>query len=225
MGCFLAYPVSPVVIPKGGVTEGMRIPRAYRFPYNLLWSVLADVQKTGSLAVASKLHDLYISGMHRVNPKSPLYLEALRRLHSEGEARLEVVHQTFLRGYRITKWKDQETPFNFDVEVEFRKHRGYVYLIPLCYGPLSQVLDFLDEDQRLEEFSYDEDADDRDDQRGDIWRSLAWDQSLTHVICSWQTFPALSPYAQNQFRVSIQNWGRHVSKVSDLIRKASHHTD
>ena len=107
-------------------------------------------------------------------------------------------------GEQLTKY--QRDAWALDVAVTMRRYRGNSYLIPYCDRAtiIGNVLEFMDDDPRLEEFGYWNNADPPEDVssqkwawRGTVWRALTqherWGEYLTLEIVSWTGWGDVSP--------------------------------
>lgn len=104
--------------------------------------------------------------------------------------------------YRSQVTKYERNPFNFDVAITFRKHKGRIYLIPYCDWLMRDVLKFLDNDARLENYAYWNNTDRAEgvsqrawDNRGKVWDEMDknWQTFLSLDICSWSAYTYIEP--------------------------------
>lgn len=107
-------------------------------------------------------------------------------------------------GEQLTNY--QRNPWALDVAVTMRRYRNRFYLVPYCDRAclLRGTLDFMAEDERLEDFSYWNNTDPPDEVssqqwawRGTVWNDLTeherWSEHLTLDIVSWMGWNDVSP--------------------------------
>jgi hypothetical protein len=205
------------------------IARAYRLKKSSdFWPLVQDTQKLGELAVRAKLQDVFLSLMESVDEGSDAYQARLKEGRTEASARASTVDKAMYEMYRISSTAASRSAFDFDVSVGFWHYRGRVYLVPFCDMHMSHVLDFLNEDSRLEDYFYDDRADRPDEisasdwtRRGKVWRHLTdpsnWDQNVVLELCSFGRYYRMNPYYELSQSGKIRDWVKPAN-VAGTIR-------
>jgi hypothetical protein len=133
-------------------------------------------------------------------------------------------------GYKKSSVSIERSFFDFDVNVAFREYKGRVYLIPYCDLTMREVLDFLDEDPRIEEFGY-QNQTDRPERftpqewaaRSRVWHALTkeptWYEFALVEVSSYGKFWRLNPWWDLAESGKIRNWGKTPPSVSNTIRQ------
>ena len=134
-----------------------KIYEAYRtMPGVNVWRLLADSRKNAQAPICARLHTLYSCvAADDVETTSDPYIKALARASNDDQcARLIVAQAIIRRAYKEQASSDLRNPYNLDVSLAIREHRGQHYMIPNADGPMRGALDFLANDKRIERYAY-----------------------------------------------------------------------
>jgi hypothetical protein len=179
---------------------------AYRLKKRVkLWAWVRKTRTRAVLEVRKELRNLYKMLVEHVDVTSERYKKALDfTKDDEYQARLEVAHENLVKEYRGQVGKAERDLFDFDVSLTLREHRGRVYVIPHCDMLLGKVLDFLKEDEDLEDYAYWDNTDMPEGMRrkewkarGLKWRAIdkaGWGQHLIVSIVEPSGFYLIDPY-------------------------------
>lgn len=213
---------------------GLSIPRAYRLKNNKnFWKLVADVKTIGTIKVKTALNDFFLQLMGAVESESEEYKKHREGGDSDGVARARIADRLMRDGYKASAVSMVRDPFDFNVRVVFRQWRKRIYVFPYCDMMLHGVLDFLDEDPRLEEFWYDNRGDKPDEipahewrRRAKVWDKFAdtpeWGQYLALELCTWDMWWKMNPYYDNLLSGKIRSWGEPPpSSMAELVKAAS----
>jgi hypothetical protein len=197
---------------------GISVPVAYRLKSNKdFWPLVGDVQNIATLKVRKSLETIFLQLMEDVDLNDPKYLGAIESGTVAGIARGRVVEAKMRAGYKAAVVSPERDIFDFDVSVSFRRYRGRIYVIPRCAMLLRDVLDFLQEDPRLDDFWYDNRGDRPEEVlpnvwgvRKKVWEKFAyapeWDKPLHLDICTWDTWWRLNPYMELIASGKLRDW-------------------
>lgn len=174
-----------------------------------LWPFVRDTQRRGEQEVKKVLREMYENFSAGVLTDSEEYQRLTNTGWSDESARLRMAHDAITNGYRDQRTSSYRNPFNFDVSVVIREYKGRLYLIPLCDWMMRDVLDFLKEDPRLEDYSYWDNTDPPEEisrrawkQRGKTWWEMdkgpQWRENLVITICDYPSFYLIDPYLDIQ---------------------------
>lgn len=179
---------------------------------NTLWDFVRDVKKQAITIVEKKLLGCEEWLLDSVDINSEEYKKELQlaikfeREDPEKTARQNVIDKKMKKLYGESCASLYRDEFDFDVSINFRENKGDIYLIPNCDMQMRNVLDFLKDDERLEDFHYQNQTDPPDDipyeeyqKRGEIWNEIddrGWSNFLALKILSFQNYWRHSPRSQ-----------------------------
>lgn len=186
----------------------IKIWTAYRLKKTkLLWDLVHDTRITATQNVIEALKTSYREHLPHVRVDTSLYRTRLEKKSkifdpskAEQATRLSIVGDLFRRAYRFNSTKPYRSVYNFDVSVGFRQYEGGIYVIPYCDCLMRNVLDFLKQDARLEDFHYQNQTDrpkfispQKWGNRKRVYTAMEWDDVLVLDICRWDMFYKLDP--------------------------------
>jgi hypothetical protein len=191
----------------------INIPEGYRLKKSSdLWPLVHDIKVQGTAAITSELRSLYLTMAQGVKTDSEAFQVKLKKISeiypdakvAEYVTKLEISDRVISRMYRIATTSRKRHPFNFDVSVSFFQNKKHTYLIPYTDMLMGKVLSFLQNDQRLSDFSYLGSCDKPEgisakewSNRENVWADLmgttGFTEDLRLDLCSWAMFYNVSP--------------------------------
>lgn len=212
---------------------GISVPNAYRLKKSKdFWPLVSDIKKVGTLKTKAALNEFFLGLMGAVDITSEAYLKQRAEGADEGPARARIVERLMRERYKDSTVSVCKDPFDFNVWVSFRRFRGRIYVFPGCGMMLQEVLDFLSEDPRLEEFWYDNRGDKPEemaqsewDKRAKVWEKLAYapeyEVALHLDISTWDLWWSMNPYMDQSLAPTIRGWGQpEPSSMAQLIKNS-----
>jgi hypothetical protein len=211
---------------------GISAPNVYRLKKAKdLWKLVADIKSIGALKTQAALNEAFLAIMGAVDETSETYLKLRSEGLEEGLARARIAENAMRDGFKRAVAASVKDPFDFNVWVSFRRFRKKIYVFPGCSMLLCNVLDFLAEDPRVEDFWYDNRGDKPEeieqeewDKRAKVWDKLAYapeyENALHLDICSWDLWWKMNPYMDTSLRPTIQGWGKEVgpSSIAKIVK-------
>lgn len=220
----------------------IKIYRAYRLKKNSsFWPLVKDIQKIGELKLKAKLSELFLTMMDGVDTNSEEYQKLISPTKfgpalTEGNARARIVDRSIHNLYKLSSGSHERSAFDFDVSVAFREWKGRLYAIPYCDMYVRDVLDFLDEDPRIEDYHYQNSCDKPDEisnaewsRRRRVWSALGedgpWQQFVVAEVCSFSAYWRLNPYFDLARAGAFRKWDKKTSVAAEVVRNSSKDTD
>jgi hypothetical protein len=169
-----------------------------------LWAFVRDIRRQAMPAIHKVLQELFLGLAEELRRADPALSGSDLRIAAE---------QRLTREYRDQLGKGERNTFDFDVNITIREHEGRLYLIPYCDMFMRDVLDFLKDDPRLEDFAYWDNSDQPEDvsdadwaARKALWDAMdsgctipdqlysdAWSDYLVFEICSYHALWKIKP--------------------------------
>lgn len=169
-----------------------------------LWQFTRDTYQRGEAEVKKVIREFYAELAKCVDPNSDRYKELAVHYKEDWKVRLEIAHDTVRNEYKKQLGSSSRNPFNFDVHIAIREYKSRIYVRPHCDWKMANVLDFLEEDERLEEYSYWNNTDrpkrfsaQEWGHRSKVWDGIheaGWGHYLSINICDWSKWYLLDPY-------------------------------
>jgi hypothetical protein len=169
------------------------------------WPFLRDVRRKGVKNVQKELQKLQKTCLDNVDSDSDAYKKQISLGITPEKAKQYIAEKFILEGYRGQQGKSERNPFDFDVTIAVREHKGRLYLIPHCDMLMRKVFDFLKRDPRLEDFCYFNNTDRPKhitqtewEKRKIIWDAInntpeGWDDYIVIDICTYLGFWKIYP--------------------------------
>lgn len=178
-----------------------KIYTAYRLrPGVDLWTFCADVKKQGQQNIREILKTMYRS-MPGSSEAEPRIRQALGLPAKEPitwlNCAMYVKHE-----YGAQLHSSKRNLFDLDVSIAIRRCGRRYYLIPYCEMLVGEVLNFLSDDPRVEDYAYWNNTDRPEEVSARAWAARArtwdtmikrWEQMLTLDICSYNGFYLINP--------------------------------
>jgi hypothetical protein len=213
---------------------GISVSSAYRLKKSKdFWPLVSDIQKVGTLKTKAALNEFFLGLMGAVEVTSEAYLKYRAEGLAEGPARARIAEKLMRDGYKASNVSSSRDPFDFNVWVSFRHFKRRIYVFPGCDMMLRNVLDFLAEDPRLEEFWYDNRGDKPDEltqeewnKRAKVWEKLAYApeyESALHLdVSKWDMWWKMNPYMDQSLSSTIRGWGDpEPSSMAKIVKSAT----
>ncbi len=168
-----------------------KIFEAYRLRRCDLTPFISDVVHKGEERARAVLRAFYETLIKAVDVESEPFKESLEIWKDERQARIDVAHRAFEKGYAKAIGSFERSPFNVDVTVTLRARGRWFYVIPYADWLMKDVLDFLRDDPRLEEYAYWNNVDPPKTVAPEAWRGRAkvWRELTDHD--RWQEYMAI----------------------------------
>ena len=166
-----------------------KIYNAYRVKEGIyLWDLVKDWQKLGRERAIAAISDMHIKLMEAVDENSDEYkgrvvsLQADPYYMNEEVAKKAAFNEMAANTMREEAKKNSTSflrnYFDFDVSITFREYGGRYYVQCYCDMTMHKVLDFVEEDPRVEDYHYQNLTDKPKEISEEAWeeREKTWDK-------------------------------------------------
>jgi len=164
-----------------------------------LWDFVHCLRIEATKRIRAKLKEIYMSWDMNKAREQQEFQDILSQYEDNKNrdqiALVEYAERVLIREYKKQSSSHVRNIFDMDVSVAFRQHNGRIYLIPYCDMMMRDVLDFLDDSEKVSDFAYwnntdrpEEITDEEWDHRRDIWNELLdeekeWDMLVIELLC------------------------------------------
>jgi len=207
----------------------IKVYTAYRLKEGYdLWETLHRIRKKAEKAIDGVLREL-ASDFEEEAKKDIEFRKKI--LESVGEKDLEKMPSMDLiffymgKQYNLQQTSSQRNPFDFNVGVGVKYHKGRYLFIPYCDCLMSRVLDFMKRDKALEDYAYWNNTDKpgrisykKWEARGVVWEELcepdSWKTSLVLDILTPQNYYLFNFWLNDQLKKSERK-----KKIAKVMRE------